>query len=367
MKTIFVCVGTRPNLIKITQLEKAFLNYKGLKFKLLHTGQHYDAFMNDVFFDELKIKKPDVFLNAGGATQVELIADIMQKSEQVFSSQQVDMVVVPGDVNSSFACAFAASRLQIPVAHIESGLRSFDRAMPEEVNRILIDNLSELFFITEESGHQNLLQEAKSVKHMCFTGNTMIDTLIAFQENIDASLVLERLKLQPHGFALLTFHRPRNVDNRENLAKIMETISQLSGFLTVVFPAHPRTLKKLKEFGFLKQLSDNEHVKLTSPLGYLDFMKLVKQAKMVITDSGGIQEETTFLQVPCLTVRPNTERPVTITEGTNTLLDLQADLIVAAAQDIAQGKYKQGKIPKLWDGKASARLVKSISKYFDKK
>ena len=370
MKKVLTCVGTRPNFIKITQLEKHFNQYSHIEHKLLHTGQHFDDNMSEVFFKELNIRQPDVFLNLNQGTQLEIIANIITAIEKYLIEYQPDLVIVPGDVNSSFACAFAASRLNIPVAHLESGLRSFDKMMPEEVNRILIDDLADLFFVTEQSGIQNLYAENKPKNKIHLVGNTMIDTLVDFTPLIDKSNIVSnikhqvsRLTTQELPLATLTFHRPSNVDNPEQLKKVISLIVKLSEHFTVVFPVHPRTRSNIDKFNLNIEIKNISNIVLTDPLGYIDFLKLVKESKVVITDSGGIQEETTFLSIPCLTIRTSTERPVTITEGTNTLLDLDEKLILNVIDTILDNKYKSGRIPELWDGKASERIVKIISEY----
>ena len=359
MKKILICVGTRPNLIKITQFEKEFEKVGDIEIKLLHTGQHFDYSMNQVFFDELKIRQPDYYLGVKADNQIDVIAQIMSKVQAPLKEFNPDLVMVPGDVNSTFAVAFAAHRLGYKIAHIESGLRSFDRDMPEEINRILVDNITDVFFVSENQGFVNLLNEGKNKENMYFVGNTMIDTMIAFMDKIDNSRIREKLDVIVQEYAVLTFHRPRNVDNKESLEKILLSIKELAKKIVIVFPIHPRTLKNIKEFGF-EHLLPKENLVFTEPLGYFDFMKLIKESKMVLTDSGGIQEETTFLQVPCLTVRPNTERPVTITEGTNKLLALDTQLIINEAQLILSGKIKSGKIPENWDGKASKRIAEIL-------
>jgi UDP-N-acetylglucosamine 2-epimerase (non-hydrolysing) len=360
MKKVLTCVGTRPNLIKITQLDKYFARYPTIEHKLLHTGQHYDYKMNEVFFEELKIRKPDVFLNINQGSQTEVIARIMVEFEKFILQYKPDLVMVPGDVNSSFACAFVAQRHCIPLAHIESGLRSFDMSMPDEANRILIDALADLFFVTEESGKQNLLREGKDAAKIKFTGNSMIDSLVAFLPAINASPVCEILNAKD--YYLLTFHRPQNVDDRTNLTILVDLIADLGAHKQVVFPVHPRTRKRLEEFGLLKKLNATK-ILLADPIGYIDFIHLVKNAAAVMTDSGGVQEETTYLGVPCITVRPSTERPVTISEGTNSLVDLNPTAIKALLRQIESGEYKKGSIPYLWDGKASERIVESIHQF----
>lgn len=363
-KKVLTCVGTRPNLIKITQLHRCFEAYPFIEHKLLHTGQHFDYNMNDVFFKELGIKAPDAFLNINQGTQINVIARIMEAFETFIQNDRPDLVMVPGDVNSSFACAFVAQRYGIPVAHIESGLRSFDMTMPEEANRILIDVLADLYFVTEPSGEANLLGTGVDKKKIKYVGNTMIDSLVAFTPMIDQSEVRKRLGVSD--YYLLTFHRPINVDNKENLKTLAETIAAIATQRQVVFPVHPRTRKRLEEFG-LSHLLQSSNVILTDPIGYIDFIHLVKNSKAVITDSGGVQEETTFMGVPCITVRPSTERPVTITEGTNTLAPLNRDVILDLLQAIDTGTYKRGVVPFRWDGCSSERIAEAVAEFLGEK
>jgi UDP-N-acetylglucosamine 2-epimerase (non-hydrolysing) len=363
MKKVLTCVGTRPNLIKITQLHKYFSEYPDLEYKLLHTGQHFDYNMNEVFFQELGIKAPDIFLNINQGTQIDIISEIMRAFEKYILEYKPDLVMVPGDVNSSFACSFVASRHNIPVAHLESGLRSYDMSMPEEVNRILIDSVTDLYFVTEQSGWDNLVKEGKSESKLKFVGNTMIDSLIAFMPKIDASPIREKLGVD--SYYLMTFHRPGNVDDPANLTLLAEMIAEMSQTKKVVFPVHPRTRKRLEENGLMKLL-DNPQIVLTEPLGYIDFIHLVKNASVVITDSGGVQEETTYMGVPCITVRPNTERPVTVTEGSNTMAKMDKAFILGVIADINSGTYKKRTIPHFWDGKSSQRIVEELHRYLVK-
>lgn len=355
---ILICVGTRPNFIKITQFKKVAARMPGMEILILHTGQHYDHNMSSVFFEELELDKPDIYLNATPGGQIELLADIMVKFEKELEQIKPDVVLVPGDVNSSLACALVASRKGYRVGHIESGLRSFDRWMPEEVNRILIDNLSDYFFVTEQSGIDNLIHEGKSEEQIHFVGNTMIDSLVSFTPHIDRSDVISRLALKDD-FALTTFHRPSNVDAIETLSEVVSTIEHTSQSLQVVFPVHPRTRNSLQKNNLWEKLNSLKNVVLTDSLGYLDFIKLIKSARLVITDSGGIQEETTFLQVPCLTVRENTERPITITMGTNQLIELKASVIVEQVRQLLS-EPQDTQVPPLWDGKSTERILKVL-------
>ncbi len=364
MKKVLVCVGTRPNLIKITRLKECFAKYPHLQFKLLHTGQHYDYKMSEVFFEELDIPQPDVLFELKRDSQISVVTQIMALFEAEIKKDRPDLVVVPGDVDSTFACAFVSSRYGIPVAHIESGLRSWDKTMPEEINRILVDDIAQLFFTTEKSGNENLLNEGKRKESIVFTGNTMIDSLIKFKPNIEKSEVLSRYSLEKGKFLVMTFHRPTNVDNKDNLTRILNVLNTISKGIKIIFPIHPRTIKNAEDFG-LKHLIESSQVILCEPLGYLDFIKLISSAVGVLTDSGGIQEETTFLGVPCLTVRNNTERPITAEVGTNTLLELNEDLIIQHVNSILSGTYKKGQVPELWDGKSSERIVEAIAQFLN--
>ena len=364
MKKVLVIVGTRPNLIKITKFKKCFEKYDNLDLKILHAGQHYDYKMSEIFFEQLGIPKPDCIFKLEAQTAVGKIAEMMTKFEEYVTELQPDLVLVPGDVNSSMACGVAASRLGYPVGHIEAGLRSFDRTMPEEINRLLIDELSELFFVTEPSGLVNLKAEKKDLGNVHFVGNTMIDSLVQFQPIFEKSNILVDLNIKSKDYFIFTFHRPGNVDDQDNLTKIVATIKSISDSNQVVFPIHPRTLQNLKKFGLWDQLQA-DNIVITEPVGYIDFMKLISNSIGVITDSGGIQEETTFMQVPCLTIRPNTERPVTNEIGSNTLLSLNQDEILKYVNQITTGTYKTGEIPENWDGNATDRIVEVINNFLN--
>lgn len=364
MKTVLVVVGTRPNLIKITKFKKCFEKYPNLDLKILHAGQHYDYKMSEIFFDQLGIPKPDEIFKLEADSAVGKIAEMMTKFESYVNKLKPDLVLVPGDVNSSMACGIAASRLGYPVGHIEAGLRSFDRSMPEEINRLLIDELSELFFVTEPSGLKNLKAEQKDKGNVHFVGNTMIDSLVQFKPVFEQSSILEELKVQAKNYFVFTFHRPGNVDNIEKLTELVNTIKGIASNQQVVFPVHPRTQNNMKEFGLWEKVQDSNIV-ITEPVGYIDFMKLISNSIGVITDSGGIQEETTFMQVPCLTIRPNTERPITSDIGSNTLLPLDQEKILDYVGQILNGTYKKGEIPENWDGNATDRIVEVIANYLD--
>ena len=355
---VVIVVGTRPNFIKITQFEKEFNRFGDFfDYKLVHTGQHYDQNMSQVFFGQLGLKKPDITLNVKGKTPAEQIGTIIIKLDESFSDFEPDLVVVVGDVNSTLAAAIAANKRNIKLAHLESGLRSHDRAMPEEINRILTDNITNEFYVTEQSGMDNLEAEIKREANLHFVGNTMIDTLVAFEKDIQASPILEEIKVATKDYALMTMHRPRNVDTKAALRKMLDVIQHITQYTKLVFPIHPRTTNSLKKHDLYEELTANKAVILTKPLGYLAFQKLIANSNFVLTDSGGIQEETTFRQVPCLTLRPNTERPVTVTIGTNELVPFDPKVIGAKIEAIHNGTYKTGTIPKFWDGQATRRIV----------
>lgn len=360
-KKIVIVVGTRPNFIKITQFERVFKMYPDeFEYKLIHTGQHYDENMSTLFFEQFKLKKPDIFIETKGLTPGEQIGTIIIKLSQFFLEYQPDMVIVPGDVNSTLAASIAANKTGSLLAHLESGLRSNDMMMPEEHNRILTDYLAKDLFVTEQSGLDNLSKEFNDDKSVHFVGNTMIDTLVAFGEQIDSSPILDKLGIVKNSYALMTMHRPSNVDTKENLEKLLDIIEFITKKKKLVFPIHPRTMKNLEKFGLHEQLTTNSDVIITPPLGYLAFQKLIANSSFVITDSGGIQEETTFRQVPCLTLRENTERPSTITLGTNKLMPFDKEMLSAEIEKIENGTYKKGVIPPFWDGKATERIVQAI-------
>ncbi len=362
-KKLLTVVGTRPNIIKITQFDRIARLYPRLTHKLLHTGQHYNHNMSDVFFEELQLPQSDYRIQADTTTVITQMAQIMQGIEGVVHDYKPDLVLVVGDVTSTLAAALVANKTNIPLAHVESGLRSNDRGMPEEINRILTDAITDLFFVTERSGIDNLHAEKKPSDAIHLVGNTMIDTLVAYDRHIQASKVLEMLSVQPQQYALMTMHRPGNVDTAAGLAQLLAIIAELTRDLKIIFPIHPRTLNRLKEFSLYETVVNNPNLILSDPVGYLDFQKLILHARYVITDSGGIQEETTFRKVPCLTLRPNTERPSTLEIGSNTLLHFDREGILATVAQINAGTYKKCNIPPLWDGKATERIFAVIDKY----
>lgn len=360
-KKILTVVGTRPNFIKITQFEKEFAKFpEEFEFKLLHTGQHYDKAMSKVFFEQLELREPDYYLGIGAGVPGIQMGQIMVELTKVMQDWRPDLIVVVGDVNSTLAAAVAANKLGVRIAHLESGLRSLDREMPEEINRILTDEITDVFFITEQSGMDNLLADGKSQESLHFVGNTMIDTLVAFSPAIEASPVLEELGVQEGEYALLTMHRPRNVDFKDQLEKMIRMITFIGEKFPVVFPVHPRTRKRLEEHGLVADFDAIPNLIQSGPMDYLGFQKLIAKSKVVVTDSGGIQEETTFRQVPCLTIRPNTERPSTISLGTNELLNFDLDTIEDRIGQIEAGTFKHGGVPPYWDGKATQRIVETL-------
>jgi UDP-N-acetylglucosamine 2-epimerase (non-hydrolysing) len=362
IKKILILIGTRPNFIKVTQFKKvAEKLYPSIKISIVHTGQHYDEKMADVFFKQFKLE-PDYYLNIKPASPNKQVAEILFKLEDLINEiGSPDLLLVPGDVNSTLAGAIFANKQNIKLGHLEAGLRSFDRSMPEEINRLVTDELSDLYFVTEPSGQEHLQKENRTKEAIHYVGNTMIDTMVAFEREIEASLILTELKLKENGFVLMTMHRPATVDNKEELTKLIDLIKLVSKKYQVVFPIHPRTIKNAKDFGLYDQLAGNPQLISTEPLDYFAFQKLVKTCAFIITDSGGIQEESTFRKKPCLTIRPNTERPVTVDEGTNTLLSFDLDLLNECIQQIEQGKYKKGTIPQFWDGKATERILEIVT------
>ena len=358
-------VGTRPNFIKVAPLIEEMGRHKEIKQILVHTGQHYDKSMSKTFFDNLGIPKPDINLGVGSASDVTQTAKIMLKLERVLYKEKPDLAIVVGDVNSTFAAAITAKKCGIKVAHVEAGLRSFDTAMPEEINRILTDHVSDFLFTTEESGNKNLKNEGIEGSKVFFVGNVMIDTLLHHKEKTKKSKILDKLKVKKNNYAVLTLHRPSNVDNKESLNYILEILNKIQQKIKIVFPVHPRTLKNLNHYNLLNKIKNSKNIILTEPLGYLDFLSLMSNSKFVITDSGGIQEETTVLQVPCVTIRNNTERPVTIKQGTNMLVSTDKAKILEVCNKLIKGTNVKGKIHKFWDGKAAKRIVDILLKKFN--
>ena len=360
-KKIIQVVGARPNFMKIAPLHRAFKASSEIDAKIVHTGQHYDERMSDIFFNQLELPKPDYFLGIGGGTHTQQKAKIMLAFEEVLDQEQPDLVLVVGDVNSTIACALVAVKKGIKIAHVEAGLRSGDRTMPEEINRILTDSISDYLFVTEQSGMINLAKEGVEDSKIFFVGNVMIDSLVFFKEKNKGINLVERFGPLTKDYILVTMHRPSNVDNVQGLSHIIKILKYAAQYKNIVFPIHPRTLKNLEKFDLLGELKAITNLKILGPQGYLEFLKLMEEAVLVLTDSGGIQEETTYLQVPCLTFRASTERPVTVSLGTNQLLEeLDPEITHDKITEILNGKIKKGVIPPLWDGESATRIVEVL-------
>jgi len=361
MKQKIICVvGARPNFMKSAPLMKELRKYGDeIDVILAHTGQHYDQKLSQLFFDDLKMPPPDIYLGVGSASHGEQTARIMIELEKVFFREKPDLVVVFGDVNSTMASAIVAAKMCIKVAHVESGLRSFDRTMPEEINRIVADHLSDFLFVTEKSGIENLTHEGISNDKIFFTGNIMIDSLVNNLEIARKSDILEKLSLHSRQYVAITLHRPSNVDNRDSLTGLFDIIRGIAAKIPVVFPCHPRTRNNIINFG-LSEILENKTIKIIEPLGYLDFLRLQSESAFVLTDSGGVQEETTFLRIPCITVRETTERPVTAEIGSNIVTGTDQAKIIDAVEQIQSGHFKKGSIPDLWDGHTAERIVQII-------
>lgn len=360
IKIICVC-GARPNFMKIAPIMRAFDESGKFDTLLVHTGQHYDKKMSELFFDELQIPKPNINLEVGSGSHAVQTAEIMKRFEPVVLDFKPDYVLVVGDVNSTIACGMVAVKLGVKLIHVEAGLRSFDRTMPEEINRVLTDSISDLLFITEQSGIDNLKKEGINSDKVHFVGNVMIDTLMANRQKAQNSDILERLDLSKKGYAAITLHRPSNVDDMNKFGEIVTALEEIAKDLKLVFPIHPRTRNNIKGSDLERRVLGMGNLILLDPVGYLDFLCLMDNAALVITDSGGIQEETTILGVPCMTLRENTERPVTITEGTNRLVKLTTEDILSNYFQIRDTMDSiKGRIPKFWDGKAAERIAKKI-------
>ena len=351
---LFLVVGTRPNFMKLAPLWRELREHGEFEPYVVHTGQHYDYEMSQVFFEDLELPEPDFYLGVGSGTHAKQTADVMVRLEELFLNEKPDAVIVFGDVNSTLAAALVTSKILIPLAHVEAGLRSFRRSMPEEINRVVTDLLSDYLFAPDEIAVENLKNEGKDEKNIYFVGNIMIDSLNYILEKIEAleDTILEKYKLKKRQYALLTLHRPINVDKKETLEQLFNIFRKIAARIQIVFPVHPRTRKNMETWGI-----GANGVTLLDPLRYREFVALEKNALFVLTDSGGVQEETTVLRVPCLTLRPETERPVTEILGTNTVVDRDEDKILKYVNIILNGSYKNGKIPPLWDGKTAKRIV----------
>ncbi len=362
---IFLIAGARPNFMKIAPMARVFDACPDIEYKIIHTGQHYDHNMSDVFFQELGIRKPDFHLGAGGGSHAQQTAKIMTGFEEICQGERPDLVVVVGDVNSTLACSIVAKKMNIQVAHVEAGLRSFDLRMPEEINRMVTDSISDLFFVTEEKGLENLLNEGKDKNAIHFVGHVMIDNLFYQLKKLED---MERNDLPENGFKLefpeygvVTLHRPSNVDDKTTLTSIMETLSTVADTLPLIFPIHPRTRKNMESYSIVP----SKKIRLVEPLSYMAFLNLWKDARVVLTDSGGLQEETTALGIPCLTIRENTERPITVSEGTNALMGTSRQKILDSLERIMNNGWKIGQRPRFWDGKTSERIADIIKRTFN--
>jgi UDP-N-acetylglucosamine 2-epimerase (non-hydrolysing) len=359
-KTFALVVGARPNFMKAAPLMRRLQGHSE-RFRpvLIHTGQHYDRNMSEVFFEELKMPRPDKYLGVGSASQAQQTAAIMVELERLWVESRPDLVIVFGDVNSTLAAALVAAKLQIPLAHVEAGLRSFDRTMPEEINRIVTDRLADYLFVSEESGLEHLQREGVSSDRVFHVGNIMIDTLVDSLIASKQTTILEDLGLVAGEYAVLTMHRPSNVDDSDQLSRLLRVISEMSERLTIVFPCHPRTRRELANLSHFDEEKRNG-LRMIDPVGYLEFLRLQSEAKFVLTDSGGIQEETTYLGVPCITMRTSTERPATVSEGTNVMSGPDPERIRAAIEDVLGGRQKEGGVPQYWDGQTSNRIVEIL-------
>lgn len=373
LRKIDCIVGARPNFVKIAPIMRAFGAKETFATRLIHTGQHYDVAMNAVFFEELEIPAPDINLEVHSGTSTEQTAHVMLKLEPVLAAARPDLLLVVGDVNSTAAAALVAAKLQIPIAHVEAGMRSYDRAMPEEINRIVTDRLSDILFVTERSAVDNLVKEGIEPSHIKFVGNVMIDTLYScLARAVPPIETLSKFKATSdfavprleRGFGFVTLHRPSNVDDPHKLNSLLEALGRITLKIPLIFPLHPRTQAVIESAGLDRHLSNSE-LMIVPPLSYLRAIGLMREAKFVITDSGGVQEETTALGVPCLTVRENTERPITIEHGTNTLVGTSPSALIAAAEKILKNGSKTGRIPELWDGIAAERIASEVDAYFN--
>jgi UDP-N-acetylglucosamine 2-epimerase (non-hydrolysing) len=360
MKIINVA-GARPNFMKIAPLMEAYKNEPSLQPLLVHTGQHYDEKMSDLFFRQLRIPEPDVNLGVGSGSHAVQTAEVMKAFEKVVLEHKPDAVLVVGDVNSTIACGLVAVKLGVKLIHVEAGLRSFDRAMPEEINRVLTDSISDVLFCTEKSGVDNLHREGVAKERIHLVGNVMIDTLLRNKETAEKSAILRDLRLEDGKYAVMTLHRPSNVDSAENLSKLLDVVEVVQNDMPIVFPCHPRTRGNLPKLGLAHRTEKMKNLRMIDPVGYLDFLKLTAHARIVLTDSGGIQEETTILKVPCLTLRENTERPVTAEVGSNRVVGTDPDTIIAAYRKTLGEDPAGYGIPPLWDGSAARRIVKILA------
>lgn len=361
---ILTVVGARPNFMKAAPVHRAFIA-KGFEHAIIHTGQHYDDAMSKVFFDDLEMPRPAVYLGVGSGTHAAQTANIMVGLEQVFLERRPALVNVVGDVNSTMAGAIVAAKLLIPVAHIEAGLRSRDRTMPEEVNRMVTDAVSDLLLTPSPDADENLRKEGHPSMRIACVGNVMIDTLLMHLPRARAIDLPGSFGLEHGQYAVLTLHRPSNVDDPTTFARILRALLEVAKSIPIVFPVHPRTRRRIEELHLHDDFARAAHIRLVDPLGYLEFMSLASRAKFALTDSGGLQEETTALGIPCLTLRENTERPITVEEGTNTIVGTDEDTILREVRNILEGRGKSGRVPALWDGRASERIVAVVQQFLE--
>lgn len=356
---VILVVGARPNFMKIAPIH-AELKRRGIDRILLHTGQHYDENMSKVFFDDLGMPQPDIYLGIGSGSHATQTAKVMVEFEKVCKEHKPSMVIVVGDVNSTVACSMVCAKESIPCAHVEAGLRSFDRKMPEEINRIITDAIADYLLTPSPDGDENLRKEGVAEERIRRVGNVMIDSLFNNLERAKESTIHADLNIEKGNYGVLTLHRPSNVDEEEALSRILDALEQIGSRIPLVFPLHPRTRNRAEQFGLTKRLESIPNIVLTGPAGYLDFIALMAESKLVLTDSGGLQEETTALGIPCLTLRENTERPITVTEGTNTIVGNSTQAILDAAFNVLENGGKAGRIPELWDGKTAQRITDLI-------
>ena len=354
-------VGARPNFMKIAPLLEAMAEYPNLDPILVHTGQHYDYEMSQIFFEELEIPKPDVYMGVGSGSHAVQTAKIMMAFEEVVVEHKSDLVLVVGDVNSTMACAIVGAKLCIHVAHVEAGIRSLDRAMPEEINRILTDVISDYLFTRTGEADENLRKEGIPNEKIFLVGDNTIDTLLKYKDQASSSEILDELGLDRESYVLMTLHRPSNVDDKANLMDILDALEKIQRRIKLVFPMHPRTKARIEEFGLSDVMSDMENLVVIEPLGYLSFMGLMVNSKFVLTDSGGMQTETTVLNIPCLTMRENTERQETAREGTNILVGSDTQLIIQESMKILDGDGKAGSYPDIWDGQTAQRIARILN------
>ena len=362
-KPIILVVGARPNFMKIAPIY-AELQSRGQELILLHTGQHYDDNMSKVFFDDLGMPKPDIYMGIGSGSHAYQTGTVMIEFEKICQEKDPSMVVVVGDVNSTVACTIVCAKMGIPCAHVEAGLRSFDRDMPEEINRILTDSVADLLLTPSPDGDEHLRAEGIAEERIIRVGNVMIDSLYSNLTRAESSSIQDELGLE-EDYSILTLHRPSNVDDEGIFAGIISALEVIGKEIQIVFPMHPRTEKMAKQFSLYERIASIPKIKITGPVGYLDFVALMSNSKLVLTDSGGLQEETTALGIPCITLRENTERPITVTEGTNTIVGCDPELIKSTALDALTTGGKSGRIPEMWDGKTAHRIADVLINYIE--